>query len=235
MLIHVNLIATKKYHIFVQPLINSIKKFFLLKHKIQIKLFTDNLELDYVGDERVSIVKYQIPSYKFPYATLYRYKIMTDSGVTYIGDYIFYLDVDYLIVDEVGEEILDVLVCVSHPGFHTSREGSWETNQLSTAYTYPERRIQYFAGGTQGGSTKFYYSMMRVLADNIKFDESRNIIAVWHDESHWNKILSELDEKKILTPSYCMPEEEHLRVSWGIDNFIPKILALKKNHQEIRS
>ena len=67
------------------------------------------------------------------------------------------------------------------------------------------------------------------MSDRIDSDLKKNIIAVWHDETHWNKYLSETLPSKILTPSYCYPETgyEHLKMA-------KKIIALNKNHKEFR-
>jgi Glycosyltransferase family 6 len=230
------LIVTKKYHIFVQPLIDSIKKYFLLRHQIEIVLFTDDVEIEYKGDERVKITKDLIVSYGFPEATLYRYKIMTSR--TYNCDYIYYLDVDYLIVNEIDEEIFgDGLVAVLHPGFFSGVNGygSWCDDERSNAYTFPENRKKYYCGGTQGGSYEHYYRAMQRMARDIADDEKRGVKAEWNDEAHFNKLLSELKNFKVLRPSYCTPEPPHLRKLWKIDHIQPKILALDKNHTEIRS
>lgn len=228
------LISTGKYWQFVQPLIDSICKYFLLRHQIEIHLFTDNLEREFTGNDRVQIFKELIPSYKFPEATLFRYAIMTSKK--YNCDYIYYLDVDYLIVSEVDEEIFGNLVAILHPGFSCVGGGSWCNNELSTAYTFKEKRKQYFCGGTQGGCYSTYYKAMQEMDNNIKSDEDYGVRSEWNDEGHWNKLLSELpsDAFKILDSSYCFVEQPHLQKLWKIDHLNPKILALAKDHKSIR-
>lgn len=232
MKIAVCLIATHKYNIFVQPLIDSIKKYFLLNHQIEVHLFVDELA-DYQGDDRVMVNQTLIVSYRFPYATLYRYKIMT--GKEYDCDYIYYFDVDYLLVDTIDEEIFGDVVAVLHPGFSVVGGGSWCTDKNSNAYTYPENRKQYFCGGTQGGRYEHFYRIMKRLSREIDDDEKRGVKAEWNDEGHWNRLLSELNNFKILDSRYCMVEQQHLRERWKIDHLKPKILALEKNHKEFQS
>ena len=73
--------------------------------------------------------------------------------------------------------------------------------------------------------------MAGAIMGRIDQDDKNGIVAVWHDESHLNRYLSEtfaLDQLKTLTPSYCYPE------SWNLP-FKKKILALDKNHAEVRS
>jgi hypothetical protein len=150
-------------------------------------------------------------------------------------DYIYYLDVDYLLVSEVKEEIFGNLVAVLHPGFSMAGGGSWCNDMKSNAYTFPQYRKHYFAGGTQGGEFYEYYEMMRRLSRDIDDDEKRGVRAEHNDESHWNRALSEHKNFKILDSSYCMVEQETFRRAWKIDNLKPKIIALDKNHAEIRS
>lgn len=230
------LIATRKYKSFVGPLLEDIKEYFLKGHFIDVWIFTDEIKLQpwaYQKDERVTINQELIPSYGFPEATLLRYQIMCSRE--YNTDYLFYLDVDYRIVSTVTDEFLGNVVAVLHPGFSCVGGGSWCTDKKSNAYTYPEFRKQYFCGGTQGGKYEYYYPIMKRLAREITDDEKRGVRCEWNDEQHWNKFLSEYKEFKILDSSYCMVEEQHLRERWKLTHLTPKIIALKKNHQEIRS
>lgn len=225
------LIATKKYKQFVEPLVRSIDNYFLLRHEVEVVLFTDEIS-PFEGIGRIKVTQDLIVSYGFPEATLYRYAIITSRE--YNCDYLYYLDVDYLIVSEVDESIFGNIVAVYHPGFYNGG-GSWCTDVRSNAYTYPGNRKKYYAGGTQGGRYEYYYPTMQRLKREIENDEKRGVKAEWNDEAHWNKYLSELNEFTALDPSYCMVQQEHLQREWGVDHLPKIILALEKNHEEIRS
>lgn len=229
--INVNIIATRKYHVFVQPLIDSVCKYFLLRHEIEINLFNDRNTL-YATDKRVSIKYHDIPSYGFPMATLMRYRIM--SSIKYDCDYICYLDADYLLVGEVSEAILGPIVAVLHPGFAEMGGGSWCSDERSLAYTKPENRKQYFAGGTQAFSKDHGIAIMNLLANRIDTDTANGVKAEHNDESAWNWYLSENAGFKILDSSYCMPDREELAKLWKIDHLPKRILALSKNHSEFQ-
>jgi len=235
MKVTVCLIATRKYKQFLPSLIEDIKEHFLLKHEVTIVVFTDDISdyFKFYQTERVRIVFDLIPSYGFPEATLLRYQIMTSRE--YETDYLYYLDVDYRIVALIGEEILGNVVAVLHPGFSCVGGGSWCTDKKSNAYTYPENRIKYYCGGTQGGAYEYYYPIMKRLAREIDEDEKRGVRCEWNDEQHWNKFLSEYKEFRVLDSSFCMVEELHLRERWKLTHLEPRIIALKKNHSEIRS
>lgn len=231
MKIAVCVIATNKYKDFIPQLSRSICKNFLLDHQIEIHLFTDG-DFQCVEDDRVKCIPHSIESYGWPYATLYRYKIMT--SVEYTTDYIFYLDVDMNINDVIGDEILGELVAVRHPGYYWTGWGSENVDPRSQAFIDRPLRKKYFCGGVQGGSVKEYYKAMLVLDSMIQEDERNGVMAEFHDESHWNKYLigKEVTE---MDCSYCMPQSIAKRNYHKIQKFPARILALEKNFEEYRS
>lgn len=233
-MIGILLIATNKYKQFVRPLIDSLDKHFIKTRKLKIYLFTDEDEFYVQGYDRIKVQQTIIPSYKFPYASLYRYKVFTSRN-NYYTSHLFYMDVDMKVVADVGDEILsNGLLAVRHPGFDKVGGGSWGNNPKSTSYTLPSKRHAYYAGGFQGGKIENYYALMQLLKENIAEDERNGIMAEWHDETHFNKALSELKDFKVLNSSYCMPEQPELRKKWKINDLAPKIIALEKDHHKIR-
>lgn len=98
----------------------------------------------------------------------------------------------------------------------------YERNKKSLAYIPPFKPpYNYYMGGLNGGRTKEYLSMARILAINIRKDYDNGIIARFHDESHINAYLRE-NPCKILDTSYNMPEE------WSDEN--SKIIFREKTH-----
>lgn len=236
------LIATNKYKQFVQPIIDGIEKYFFVNHPVEVHLFTDDTGGYFTTccDSRVEVITHSIPSYKFPFATLYRYKIFNDHKESFKNcSHIFYSDVDMAFVDFVGDEILpdgkedEGLVATLHPGFYKGG-GSWGNDQFSTSYTHPLSRKKYYAGGFQGGEKKAYLQACKLLSENIAEDESKGIIAIHNDETHWNCYLS-VRRPKELTPEYCQVEELDKRRRWGTNGFVPRIIALAKDHNALRS
>src|SRR6185369_6274924 len=118
------IIATRNYTKLVKPLIESVNKYFLPEHDITIHLFCDKENVEYDNTERVSVIEYQIPSYGFPAATLYRYAILTELDPKHYATYLFYIDVDMLLVNTVGNEILGDIVAIRHPGYFNGGWGS---------------------------------------------------------------------------------------------------------------
>jgi histo-blood group ABO system transferase len=220
-------VATGKYISFIPPLWESAKKFFMPGHEVHHFLFTDSTT--YVPEENETIVPQQ--HIGWPGSTLFRYNFF--EGVLdqlEAFDYIFYCDADMRFVDTVGEEILSDLVATLHPGYYNKPVGTYpyETNPLSKAFVKPENRKTYFYGAFNGGSGAGFCKLIRELAAFTAEDYKKGLIAVWHDESHINRYFSENAPTKVLDPSYSYPE------SWGLP-FKPRLLALDKNHNEMRT
>lgn len=227
------LISTRKYNQFLDPLIESVRKYFLVDHKVKIHVFSDK---HHVEPDAV----YIIPSYGFPEATLLRYAMFNEYRDELDGDFIFYLDVDSLVVDYVGDELLRKgLTAVRHPGFFMNGGwGSMNVDRRSEAWLPMLKCEKYYAGGFQGGSRSHYLVACGRLSVLIQKDEDRGVRAEHNDETHWNYYLNSgeytgpLNE---LTPSHMMVQNMTQRRQWKIDGLVPKILALDKDHKLIRS
>ena len=86
--------------------------------------------------------------------------------------------------------------------------------------------------GFNGGSTKRFMEMAEVIADRVNKDLEKDVIALWHDESQMNRYLIDNPPSISLTPSYVYAEEFYDNPQYP---YPPKIIALKKNHNELRS
>lgn len=218
------IIATNKYIDFLQQLIKSTDRFFCKNQDVTYFVFT-NQKIDIVSERQIESV--HVEHKKWPFMTLHRYKIFNENkDILSKMDYLYYIDVDMTLEAEVGDEILSERVATQHPAFAGIR-GTPETNSKSLAYVYPHEKMQYFAGGFNGGSSQEYLKMCNILSSNIDEDYKNGIIAIWHDESHMNRYFIDNPPTKILNPSYCYPQ------SWRIP-FQRKIIALDKNHAQIR-
>jgi histo-blood group ABO system transferase len=219
-------IATGKYDQFIPPLYKSMKKYFMKNHEVTMFVFTDK-EMP----KKEDLVSLEHNHEPWPNPTLKRYHIFDKyKDILSKMDYLYYCDADMLFVGEVGDEILPDtetgLVGTEHPGFYGGKRGTYDTNKDSTAFVPINGGFIYFAGGFNGGKSESFLKMSSIIKNNVDKDLSNNIIALWHDESHINRYF--IDNKpKVLNPSYCYPE------SWNLP-FDKKLLALDKNHNEIR-
>ncbi len=216
------IIATNEYIKFLQTLITSADKYFCKNNEVEYFIFSDrNSEVNTLRKINFIEIKHQ----QWPWITLNRYKTFYDNSNSLLNmDYLYYCDVDMIMVDEIDESIISERVATQHPGFYGQR-GTPENNPLSLAYVSLEEKMQYFAGGFNGGSSKEFLKMSKILSRNIEEDYKKNIIAVWHDESHMNRYFIDNPPTKILSPSYCFGE--------GMDiPFTPKIISIDKDNTQ---
>ena len=215
--------ATGKYIQYVDPLISSAEKHFCKNHKVTYFIFTDS---DLPSTDRIVYIKQK--RLGWPFDTMMRYHTYLESqDILKTQDYLFACDADMLFVDEVGDEILSKRVATLHPSF-VGQRGTYETNPDSKAYIPSHEGECYFAGGFYGGEALEVLRIAQVNANNIDNDLKQDLIAIWHDESHWNRYCVDNQPTLILSPSYCYPE------SWGLP-YTPRLLALDKNHHEMRN
>ena len=224
-------IATNKYIQFVERLYDNIADNFLKGHDMECLLFTDH-DVEASSNVRVSKIEHE----DWPMPTLKRYNYFVKEK-EYISqfDYCYYFDIDMGIVQEVGDEVLSDLVGTMHPyqTFSPKEQRTYDRNPNSLAcVNRGDEGDYYYAGGFNGGSTKEFLKMSEVIADRVTKDLEKDVIALWHDESHMNRYMIDNPPTLSLTPSYCFAEEQIDNPDYPYD---AKIIALKKDHNELRS
>ncbi len=232
------IVATGKYDSFVAPLIDSARRHFCPNHEVTYYVFTDG-----VIPEGTDIVRTQQERLGWPYDTLMRNSIYNSHKDLFASeDYIFALDADMLFVDTVGDEIFGERVATLHPGYAiTGGILPYEKNHKSTAYIPKKYRAGglYFAGGFFGGSQQGFAHIIETTTERVLKDLDKDVIAIWHDESQWNRYCIDYRPNVILNPSYCYADLAELGYSQKTADtfnrrFPKKLLALTKNHKEYR-
>ena len=224
-------IATNKYIQFVGDLYNNIEENFLNGHEIQGLLFTEH---DVETSENIKVSKIEHEPWPIPTLKRYNYFMQEKEYISQF-DYCYYFDVDMSIVDKVGDEVLGDLVATMHPyqSFYPKGDRSYDRNPKSLAYVkLGDEGPNYYAGGFNGGKTEKFLEMSEVLANRVTKDLENDVIALWHDESQMNRYLIDNPPTISLTPSYVFAEEQMENPSYPYE---PKIVALKKDHNELRS
>lgn len=220
-------ISTGRYHVFWKSFYITCEKYFLPTHKKKYFVFTDAEKL--FGQGRSNVIKFYQKNLGWPNNTLLRFDIFLRAEEYFNEcDYLFFFNGNIKFLKTINNDILpndnsDALVAVLHPGFYnkTNENFTYERNKQSTAYIPEGLGSYYFMGGFNGGKTNAYVKLIKTLRQNIHQDLARNIIAIWHDESHLNRYL--LDKQpKILSPEYGYPE------GLGLP-FKAKVLILSKN------
>lgn len=177
----------------------------------------------------------------YPNETLYRYQTMLGAVETLQAfDQLFYCDADMEFVAAVGDIYSEGLTATLHPGFAArSRRGTPETRFVSSAFCTDN--TAYFCGGFQGGAAWYYLDAIRIMNNRIVDDARNGITATWHDESHWNRYIADVQflykhhniPLKILTPSYCYPEGYDGGYGWAPEMYPPVLIA--KNKKGVRA
>ena len=207
-------IATNKYIEFVPQLVTSVEKNFLKNHNVEIFLFTNQ---SFEGNVTIIPTEHQ----PWPWMTLGRYHLIQTLKDYPKKDYYYYIDADMLVIDTVGDEIFGNRVAAIHGKFK-KKPGNFDRNPLSLAYVPEEITNPYFCGGFQGGSN--FLTDAEELSKRIDIDFNKGIIALWHDESHWNRYCLDNTPDVVLPHHYCSQKEKDA-----------KILIIKKDAEEVRS
>jgi histo-blood group ABO system transferase len=217
------IIATNKYISFVNPLLESVKKYFMVGHEVTPFVFTNMKAPE-------GTVEIKIGHEPWPMPTLKRYHNFCSACEQLSDmDYVYYSDADMRFVAPVGDEILGDLVMTNHPGFYNKSRDDfpYERRGQSSACIPRGFGVNYFAGGFNGGKVCRFLQMSDTIIDMVDADERNGLVAEWHDESYMNRYCLDFAPDVILSPSYCYPE------SWDLP-FEKKLLALDKNHEEVR-
>ena len=192
---------------FSKILIDSIHKYFLPSHDVDVIVFSDR----YVNDaDNLIYVDYLPP----PLNSLLRYhyflKLNWDSF-----DYFYYLDGDSEIVDIIGDDILvDGKISIPIHPLKRDWENHFEQNQNSTAFVTNSSSDQpYYQCCFLGSDSKTMFKASSVISKNIDIDLKNLIIAKWYDESHMNKYLTN-NAPNSLSGSYAYPTPDSWNVQW---------------------
>lgn len=224
-------ICTGKYDVFWKDFYLSVEKNFMPEYKKNYYVFTDSQEIyDSDKNKRIHVIyQQQLP---WPLATLLRFHIFNMHKKLYKDDYLFFMNANLEIVEEIHKNILDSsknMFFVQHPGYYNvkRKKFEYENNKKSTAFISRKEGKYYVAGGMIGGKTKSFLKMSSELEENINRDFKQNIIARWHDESHINRYIIGRSDVQILSPEYLYPEDNY---EW-LKDLKPKIIIRdKKNY-----
>lgn len=166
----------------------------------------------------------------WPGASIRRYSIFQNAKPIIGGnDYLYYMDVDSLVMGDVGDEVLGARVGVQHSENYKLEPSNqpYERNPNSKAAVLGGGET-YYCGGFNGGGTEEFFKMCKTLAANIDTDLKNGIVARCYDESHLNRYFIDNKPTVTLTPAYgfsgAMPSLP----------FEKKIFFLVKDHVEVR-
>lgn len=236
MKVALSFIGTGKYLNYLPNWYQKVQENFLPEIEKHIFIFTDG-EVD-DAPEKTSI--HFLEHKEWPFITLDRFDtLLSVKNELSAYDWFIFMDADTLVIDKITpKDIFDEnksLIGVHHPCHylqmppHHQFPGSFEVNQLSTAcIDNTDDTSVYYQGCLWGGKVPEVLKMIEELDRNIKTDYNKNIISVWHDESHLNKYFcSHKELVNTLSSSYAYPE-----VFASSCNFEPIIVHLSKDNSQ---
>jgi hypothetical protein len=224
--VSINVIATNKYVNFLPDLIKSIDDFVFKDSSILVIVHT-NSGIDHINSNsgRIKILRNEIEHEPWPFTTLKRFHYFNKAkDLIEKSDYSFYIDADSLFIGEIKEDFLPDkgMIGTIHPCLF-SGNGTPERNPNSKAFISPSENNRYFCGGFFGGDSRSFLEMSELAFHNIEDDLSKDIIAIWHDESHINRFFFDNPPSLILEPPFAVAESLTQRHDSS------KILFLDKN------
>ena len=236
MKVAISFLGTGKYLDFLPKYYENIEKYFLPNSEKTILAFTDG-ELNETP-ENVKVFSQE--HLDWPYITLKRFEIINKAReIISNHDWFVFIDGDALVVDRIEEEDFFTdkpLFGVHHPCHylkmppHNQYPGAYEiTENCNAAIDLDKYQPKvYYQGCFWGGKTPEVCAMIDELEYRVGDDLKRNVIALWHDESHLNKYFIE-NPNLVHTygPEYAFPE-----VFKNECTFEPKIVHLAKDNSE---
>ncbi len=218
-------ICTGKYAQFFDGLYRTCEKNFLPgEAEKEYFVFTDDCSLS--GEPNVHLIERKCQG--FPLDTLFRYDmILSQEEALARMDYVYFFNSNSEFLLPIGREVLpetedQIVACEwpkKHRQFYLPFTFPYERNKKSTAYISPYDgggRFHYHMGSFNGGHAAAYLQMSHTLAENIRSDWDRGIVAIVHDESHLNKYLRS-------HPCKILPREWHYPEEWLDGKFVPRV------------
>lgn len=103
--------------------------------------------------------------------------------------------------------------------------GAWECDAKSSAFVSRESRMKYYCGGTWFGKRDSIIKLISELSIKVNDDIKKNIIAIWHDESHINRWATE-NHHSNENPELCFDQTYP-----QIKRLTPAIIAVRKSEK----
>ncbi len=229
-------IGTGKYLNFLPSWYESCEQYLFPDIQKKYIIFTDGE----ITESPENSVVYKQEHLEWPFITLYRFKMLKKAfNEIKDCDWMLFLDADMRVVDTVlPEDLFDdtkKYIGVHHPCDylemppHNQAPGAFEIREISNAgITESDNISVYYQGCLWGGKVPDVLDLIEELDRRIDDDYEKNVIAIWHDESHLNKFYAERpDEINTVSPSFAYPE-----VFANQCTFEPKIVHLAKDNSK---
>ncbi len=213
-----------------EKLLNCEKHYFI---------WTDNTDFEYSDMKNVTV----IPAKKhgWPFDTVLRFEMfLRKEKELQKYDYIYFFNANMKFLNNVDlAEIAPQawhssgIVAGLHPAFEDDGKTNpdiypYERREKSTAYIPFDHGKHYVCGAFNGGYSKDFLQMCRVLAENVRIDLHNGIEAIVDDESHLNAYVAD-KEYLLAGRAYGFPESKLKYLKPGAIGMV-KIVSRHKEH-----
>lgn len=203
-------IATKKYNVFIRPLIESVGRFMNTKDKKDFFVFSDDSRcIEGLDNCKFNKINHE----PWPFITLYRFRCFSKIYKELSSyDFILYMDSDLEVVQDIEIDFSKIKILgVHHPGSLLNPAFfPVERNKKSTAFTPKTEKI-YHQGCLWGADKNIFFDMNDELTECVNIDVKNKVMASWHDESHLNRYLVDnWKEVSTLNSGFAYPENWNL-------------------------
>lgn len=209
-------IAIGEYTVFFDSFYRSCEKYFLPNSEKTYFVFSDKQDKSFC---RENVIVIETPNMGWPDNTLKRFHLFTSiEKKLQQFDYCFFFNANLEFVKSVSEEMLPEsgIIVVRHPGYYnrTRKDFPYDTNKNSLAYISENEGSVYVCGGVNGGKTADYMKMCNELKNRVDKDYANATVAKWHDESHLNRYLVDINEDDYVVwhSGFCYPDFYRMNV-----------------------
>ena len=167
----------------------------------------------------------------WPFNTLYRFRMFLRLREQLQSfSHVVFLNANCAVQKPIGFEEMFApdshLVACRHPGFFDKPKSTYTYERRPQSKAFVADGVVYRAGGLMGGTTAAFLCAAAELGANIEDDLHNGLVALWHDESHWNAYLANRAPAvgvtiHDLSPGFLYPE------GWELP-FEPRILLRDK-------
>lgn len=191
-------ICTGKYNLLWKEFYESSEEFFLRDFYKEYFVFTDAEKLEYENqNSRIHRIKQE--KMPWPYPALYRYKMfgrISDDVKDF--DYVFFFNANALFLKEITDNMIlpdsnkkELLTVLKHPAyrFNGIYDCPYDRNYKCRAHVSYRKGKDYIQSCIIGATTAEFTKMAKKLENDTDKDLSKQVIALWHDESYLNKYI----------------------------------------------
>ncbi|KAM7332903.1 hypothetical protein ACRRTK_006223 [Alexandromys fortis] len=195
---------------YLEQFLRSAETFFMAGHRVNYYIFTDQPH----AVPRIplqsgrKVITFQIPSFEHQKdISRQRLEFISVYSKQHFHKEVAYLvcsDVDVTFQHDVGVEILSPLFATLHLSFYMANREvlPYERRPKSQAYIPNDEGDFYYTGSLFGGSVAEIHRLTAACHQMMVMDQSNDIDALGHGESHLNKYLLYHKPTKILSLEY---------------------------------